>query len=100
MMKFMIRGISYKFKFYKKLKFIYLNLRLGYNYKVFFKINSAFLKFKFTKIYDYSISSYVKELSANYSKLLQIIHEVDIYKSKGIKYYYAPLILKIGKIRK
>lgn len=35
-LKFMIRGISYKFKFYKKNLNIYLLLRLGLNYKIFF----------------------------------------------------------------
>ena len=48
-LNFMIRGISYKFVFYKKKLNIYLLLRLGFNYKIFFLINLKYFKFNFTE---------------------------------------------------
>lgn len=98
-MKFMIRGISYKFKFLIKEKNLRIAFKLGLNYRIFFFALKKFIKLFATKWCDFYIFSPFRNWIGLLQKIIYRIKTVDPYKAKGIHYYKDPVLFKVGKIR-
>jgi len=96
--EFIIRGIGYRYKFYKKQGKVYLSFRLGYSHRILFPFISS-VKLLMNKRFDFIIFSFYKMYLKDYGEQLRFIRSVDSYKGKGIKYYDQPLRLKVGKVR-
>jgi ribosomal protein L6P/L9E len=96
--EFIIRGIGFKYRYFKKNNEYSLLFKLGYGHKIFFKLNDLVF-FKNNKRFDFLISGFDKGLVRNFAESIRNIKETDSYKGKGIKYYRVPLKLKVGKVR-
>lgn len=96
--EFIIRGIGFKYRYFKKNNQYSLLFKLGYGHKVFFRLNDL-VSFKNNKRFDFLISGFDKGMVKNFAEAIRVIKETDSYKGKGIKYYRTPLKLKVGKVR-
>ena len=96
--EFIIRGIGFKYRYFKKNNEYSLLFKLGYGHKVFFRLNNL-VSFKNNKRFDFLISGFDKGLVKTFAESIRCIKETDDYKGKGIKYYRTPLKLKVGKVR-
>jgi hypothetical protein len=96
--EFIIRGIGFKYKFFKKNGAFSLLLKLGFGHRILYNLN-PFVSFRSNKRFDFVLFSMDRSILKNFAENLLIIKPTDPYKGKGIKYYRLPLKLKVGKIR-
>jgi ribosomal protein L6P/L9E len=99
-LEFIIRGIGYRYKFYKRLNKYNLVFKIGYSHKIFFELpNIKLFNFFGNKRFDFFVFSFSKSVLSMISENIRQIKVTDPYKGKGIKQYNLPLRLKVGKIR-
>jgi ribosomal protein L6P/L9E len=96
--EFIIRGIGFKYKFFKKNGKFSLLFKLGFGHRVLYNLNQ-FVSFRSNRRFDFVLFSMDKSILRNFAENLLNIKRTDSYKGKGIKYYRLPLKLKVGKVR-
>jgi len=96
--EFIIRGIGYKFRFYRSREEAFLSFRLGYAHRILFPL-ALVGSFMTNKRYDFVLSSRQPSQFRQVAEALRGLRPSHPYKGKGLKYDRAPLVLKVGKVR-
>jgi hypothetical protein len=98
--EFIIRGIGYRYRFHRSNAQKSLFFKIGYGHRVLFSLSAMKnITFRNNRRYDFVLSSMNKGALKQFAEQVRLIKPSDAYKGKGIKYYHAPLKLKIGKVR-
>lgn len=93
-----IRGIGYKYRFFRHHRRNYLSFRLGYSHRILFPLRWDYT-FAANKRYDFLVTSRHAKHFRWTVEALRNLRPSDPYKGKGFKYDSAPLVLKVGKVR-
>jgi hypothetical protein len=99
--EFIIRGIGYRYRYHRSNKVNSLFFKIGYGHKILFSLSSMKneVTFRNNRRYDFVLSGMNKGILKQFAEQIRAIKPTDAYKGKGIKYYHAPLKLKVGKVR-
>jgi hypothetical protein len=97
---FIIRGKGYRFRFFQQNSNIWLLVKFGYSHRILFPLLSeSLLSFGSNKRYDFFLANQKFSYLGTYVNEIRRLNVADVYKAKGIRFYYSRLLLKAGKVR-